>query len=124
MDIDSETGLPKLPENFFWRVRHRRHNVTGMFDTFTRTDTTRLQVQLIHKYTSTSLRNTQKRNWFGRKVWTAEYYEDVAENALFTEDTQGTNPIAVKNAANRITHLWEKAKVRDALIGDYPPNSL
>lgn len=122
--IDTATGLPALPDGYFWRVRHHRTAVMGTLDYFTRTDTSRLQVQLIHKYTLNQPRSIKKRNWIGRKVWVTEYYEDVAENSLFTEDTLGTNKIAVQNAANRIMKLWEKAKERDALIGDYPPLSL
>ena len=122
--IDTATGLPKLPDDYFWRVRHHRIQVQGSLDYFTRTDTSRLQVQLIHKYTLTKPRTIQKRNWFGRKVWTTGYYEDVAENAVITEDALGTNPIAIQNAANRIMKLWAKAKERDRLVGDYPLLSL
>lgn len=119
----TDTGLPTLPEGYFWRVRHRLYYPAGFYE-FAHTDKTRLQVQLIHKYEVTRTGTSTHRNWFGKYVQRPYERIDLVENELFTEDTEGTNPIAVQNAANRIVKLWEKAKERDALIGDYPPKSL
>lgn len=114
--MTTETGLPELPEGHFWRVRyHHRYSSYGI----DYVDRTRLQVQLIETRTTTWI--ATQRKWFRNKEIS---YTDVDKNALFTEDCQGTNPIAVRNAANRIMKLWEKAKVRDALVGDYPPKTL
>lgn len=117
----TDTGLPKLPEGYFWRVRHWREYIGyGLYNT----KKNKLQVQLIHKYTYSRPDYKRVRNWFGRKVYKKYTLTDAVESDVFTEDTLGTNKIAVQNAANRIVKLWEKAKERDALIGDYPPKSL
>lgn len=82
-------------------------------------DKTRLQVQLVHKYAVNESWNEKK--WFRTRTVT---HESIRQTELFTEDAQGTNPIAIRNAANRIINLWGKAKERDALVGDYPPKKL
>lgn len=121
----SDTGLPILPEGYFWRVRHYREYIETSFGPVRyREDKTRLQVQLIHRYELTRTYTNSHRSWFGRYVDKPYRKVDVIEEALFTEDTLGTNKIAVQNAANRIVKLWEKAKERDLLVGDYPPLSL
>lgn len=124
-DIDTATGLPALPEGYFWRVQHHREYADTVYGRVRiNNDRERLQVVLIHRYEKTRTGTTTHRNWLGRYVHKPYTDIDVIEDALFTEDTLGTNKIAVQNAANRIVKLWEKAKERDALIGDYPPKSL
>lgn len=113
----TDTGLPELPEGYFWRVRHHKTRRLGAYyGTFYLTDEKRLQVQLIHRKVTTHTR-TEKRMF--RTVTITDV--DAREVELFTEDAQGTNPIAVRNAANRIAKQWARAKERDALVGDYPP---
>lgn len=119
--IDEETGLPKLPEGYFWRVRHHRETAMNSYygNPYIWEDKTRLQVQLVNAKKHTEV--TSERKWFRTVEATRETTREVV---LFTEDAQGTNPIAVRNTANRIMNLWIKAKERDALVGDYPPKKL
>lgn len=117
-----ETGLPALPEGYFWRVRHRRYRPNKYPDWVT-TDTTRLQVLLIKTFSGTRTEKVYPKPWYRRthKEITTPY---TSEDIEFVEDAEGTHAIAVRNAANRIMKRWEKAKVRDALVGDYPPKTL
>ena len=117
--MTTETGLPALPEGYFWRVRHHRTLLYTYYGERYHTDTSRLQVELIHRSTETNYITGRK--WF-RTVRTED--ESVKEQVEFVEDAEGTHAIAVRNAANRIMKQWEKAKVRDALVGDYPPKTL
>lgn len=118
----SETGLPALPEGYFWRVRHRRYRPYKDYD-FIATDETRLQVLLMKTVSGVRTEKVYPKPWYRRthREITTPY---TVEDTQFVEDCEGTNPIAVRNAANRIVKRWEKAKVRDALVGDYPPKTL
>lgn len=118
----SETGLPELPEGYFWRVRHHRSRDQGYHD-WVVTDTTRLQVLLMQTVSGTRTEKVYPKPWYRlthQEITTPYTYEEIQ----FVEDCEGTHPIAVSNAANRIMKRWEKAKVRDALVGDYPPKTL
>lgn len=117
-----ETGLPALPEGYFWRVRHHRTWDQG-YHYGVITDTTRLQVLLIKTSSGTRTEEVWPKPWYRRtpREITTPY---TSEDIKFVEDAEGTHAIAVRNAANRIMKQWEKAKVRDALVGDYPPKTL
>ena len=115
----SETGLPELPEGYLWRVRYHRTPLESYYGRRYYTDKKRLQVQLIRTYVQTEA--VTERKWF-RTVTT--YEEATREAEVLTEDAQGTNPIAIRNAANRIMNLWARQKERDDLVGDYPPKKL
>lgn len=119
----TETGLPALPEGYFWRVRHRRHHPYKNWPEAVATDFSRLQVLLMKTVSGVRTEKVYQKPWYRRthREITTPY---TSEDVEFVEDTEGTNPIAVRNAANRIMKRWEKAKVRDALIGDYPPKTL
>lgn len=120
--MTNETGLPALPEGYFWRVRHHETIEWGYHGSRTVKDKSRLQVCLIHSWTEMNVSEYPK-PWYRLK---ATQVTDIStqEKLLFVEDPEGTHAIAVRNAANRIMKRWEKAKVRDALVGDYPPKTL
>jgi hypothetical protein len=118
-----ETGLPALSEGYFWRVRHHRTRLYTYYGESYRTDTSRLQVLLIKTLSGTRTEKVYPKPWYrrtAREISTPYTSEDIQ----FVEDAEGTHVIAVRNAANRIMKRWEKAKVRDALVGDYPPKTL
>lgn len=120
--MTTETGLPELPEGYFWRVRHRRYRPFEKYD-WVDTDTTRLQVLLIKTFSGTRTEKVYPKPWYRRTHKEIEV-PYTSEDIQFVEDAEGTHTIAVRNAANRIMKRWEKAKVRDALVGDYPPKTL
>lgn len=120
--MTTETGLPALPEGYFWRVRHRLYRPYKDYDWMS-TDTTRLQVLLMKTVSGTRTEDVWPKPWYRRnprRVTTPYTLEDTQ----FVEDCEGTHSIAVRNAANRIMKRWEKAQVRDSLVGDYPPKTL
>lgn len=118
----TETGLPALPEGYFWRVRHHRTWDQGYrFGVIV--DSTRLQVLLMRPVSGTRTEKVYPKPWYRRTHQETEV-SYTSEDIQFVEDAEGTHPIAVRNAANRIMKQWEKAKVRDALVGDYPPKTL
>lgn len=119
----TETGLPALPEGYFWRVRHHETYDWAYYDYRTQVDKSRLQVLLIKTFSGTRTEKVYPKPWYQRthKEITTPY---TSEDIQFVEDAEGTHAIAVRNAANRIMKRWEKAKVRDALVGDYPPKTL
>lgn len=121
--MTTETGPPALPEGYFWRVRHRRHHPYKNWPGAVATDLSRLQVLLIKTFSGTRTEKVYPKPWYRRthKEITTPY---TSEDIEFVEDAEGTHAIAVRNAANRIMKRWEKAKVRDALVGDYQPKSL
>lgn len=115
-----ETGLPALPEGYFWRVRHHEaYNWSGL----TYVDKSRLQVLLIKTFSGTRTEKVYPKPWY-RRTHKGIEVPYTSEDIQFVEDAEGTHTIAVRNAANRIMKRWEKAKVRDALVGDYPPKTL
>lgn len=122
MTLDDATGLPALPEGYFWRVRHRQYRPTNRYDWWD-TDTSRLQVLLMRTVSGVTTEQRWPKPWYrlSPRVITVPY---TSEDVQYVEDAEGTHPIAVRNAAYRILKQWEKAKVRDALIGDYPPMKL
>lgn len=122
MTLDDATRLPALPEGYFWRVRHRLYQVYASYE-WTATDTTRLQVVLMKITTGTRTETELSKPWYRRKARKIET-PWTSQDVQLVEDAEGTHPIAVSNAANRIMKRWEKAKVRDALVGDYPPKKL
>lgn len=118
----NETGLPALPEGYFWRVRYREGYIPGSYY-YTEVDKTRLQVVLIKTTPGNRTEKVYPKPWYRRthQEITTPY---TCEDTQFVEDCEGTHPIALSNAANRIMKRWDKAKVRDALVGDYPPRTL
>lgn len=121
--MSSETGLPALPEGYFWRVRHHETYDWAYYGHHTQVDKSRLQVLLLKTFSGTRTEKVYPKPWYRRthKEITTPY---TSEDIQFVEDAEGTHAIAVRNAANRIMKRWEKAKVRDALVGDYPPKKL
>lgn len=118
----TETGLPALPEGYFWRVQHRRYSTHEGYPWVSK-DTTRLQVLLMNTISGTRTETVFPKPWYRRTHKEIEV-PYTSEDTQFVEDCEGTHPIAVRNAANRIMKRWDKAKVRDALVGDYPPKTL
>lgn len=116
----TDTGLPELPEGYLWRVRHRR--IYNGFYVASVVDSGKLQVVLIRKWWETRHNIEMGTPWY-RKASTYTESTEI-ESELFAEDCQGSHPIAVRNAANRIMKRWEGQKIRDSLIGDYPPKKL
>lgn len=121
--MTTETGLPALPEGYFWRVRHRRLHPYINWPQAVETDRSCLQVLLIKTFSGTRTEEVWPKPWYRRtpREITTPY---TTEDIQFVEDCEGTHAIAVRNAANRIMKRWEKAKMRDALVGDYPPMTL
>lgn len=96
-DIDEETGLPALPEGYFWRVRDA--NYKG------------------HAYVE--LRSTYKRRYwlFWKKLYSTKLHEEMVLAPI-------TRPRVLKEAQDCIQAVQNHLVSDYSLIGDYPPKNL
>lgn len=105
-DIDIETGLPKLPENFFWRVS----NSGGIIDVYP-------MVEIREKYVGFFGREKSRRAGIGDTLvshtWGPRDGESVRENILYLAEK------IVNRFEDQRTQLSEPD-----YRGDYPPKSL
>lgn len=96
MEISEVTGLPELPEGYFWRVTARYNHYTGEF--------AGLYVALMRR---------EKRWWGGH----SEY--EIMGDAERLE--AGRNTVVV--TAEAVYRRWQCARERVQYVGDYPPKT-
>lgn len=99
LTIDVNTGLPELPEGYFFRVAKR--------STYS------------EYYYVTVYRKVKKKRFF---FWT--YEKDVEQ--IFNNMIHPTlNERNIRDAAYKCVQDWDNWKARDtSLLGDYPPKKL
>lgn len=111
--MDQLTGLPVLPEGYFWRVSH-----AGPDWALLAGQEPRLAVEIRVKEFRTVARKAG--GFFSKWVPVTE----EGSRVVLVEECKGTAPVAVVNAARRAVKRLEAHRAAEALVGDYPPKSL
>jgi hypothetical protein len=151
-EIDSTTNLPKLPENFFWRVARGEDREYGSFGWTYRSESNKLRL-----IENTTEKVTEGRLWWKKtttKPIEKVHYDLVIQKTLPVAKGKGTRALPapkgyalsdngeyyVNKALNRETILDTAERIlskqaRDDIVkaekyaegklyGDYPPKSL
>lgn len=119
MRIDPNTGLPELPEGYFWRVGHPKEYVYG----FTFEDTSKLAVRLMWEQPDREVED--KRNKIVQKlVPRPKRYEPQDPLTVDAQECKGTSDRAILDAANVIMKRWKAKAKMHSKLGDYPPKKL
>jgi hypothetical protein len=113
MNINPETGLPSLPGGYFWRVENASRYST---------DPSAIIVRLMQKIVR-KVSYPVKLHWWSLRYTTLtnEEHEEVYITGHYAK---GVHPQAILDAANVCIKKWEQEKIRNSLLGDYPPKSL
>lgn len=122
MELDSATGLPKLPEGYFWRTQQICEGSTWR----------EYEILIVGP-------KKQERKvgwWLWKKTVQVEALtahhsepigEQLGENGPYKYH-QNLTPVRVRVAANRAYDKWTAKREADeqtaALLGDYPPLSV
>lgn len=121
MTIDQNTGLPQLPEGFFWRVTHPL-DPGGYWGGYSQ-DTTKLQVLLMEQLPDEEAED--KRSKLIRRLFPLETtWEPQAPGVEYAETCQGTSNQAIVNAAYRVLKRQRRDESLSSKLGDYPPKKL
>lgn len=110
MIIDDETGLPELPEGYFWRIAKWNPAITE-----------RVSIAIMEIGT--------KRHWFKTVPWNWEFYS-ISCYAVELEQSEDPESFVREIAADvyRVaSKKWLGQKQRDRIeriYGDYPPKKL
>lgn len=117
MEIDDTTGLPALPEGYWWGVRKIEAQNDWQIDF--------IAVGILHK--------VELRTYWRNKP-TGKFKNDwlVYKNAYWDKFQQSEDPRKfISNMADKLydeaEKLWRaeaQADTIESLLGDYPPNSL
>jgi hypothetical protein len=123
-ELNSDTGLPALPDGMFWRVMQERHYYGGL--------TNAVVVQIIQPYTETTRpprtffgiqfgtypeKEVRKENILGEEIITGEDKEKYILYSKITADD-------VYRTAELVLAAYNKSQSAKDLLGDYPPNKL
>jgi hypothetical protein len=120
--IDVNTGLPELPDGQRWVIRE-----CGTWDEFygwrpdDELEIALQKVEIIAVFAK-KRKHIFSRTWIDDRSKIVEHKE--RRTTLYTEKLLGAHPIAAVNAANRILKRVAKDKMRNDLIGTYPPKRL
>lgn len=127
-DIDLNTGLPALPENFFWRVGE---HVSGF-----PFEAPCVRVELVEKYLEPKLVETLNVNtflWFNRKVevyeeenvhFRQDIYEKVDGERIIDKSLSEVTPADILETAQKLFDRYTRVKETRNLFGNYPPKKL
>lgn len=145
-EIDIETGLPQLPEDYYWRVQKETTRWGAFNDYFV--------VEIVHRW----VRKEKRRGdiffgfipwgWYettivetqveiSQGVWDRTKPRDEEADDKFTgivfvldtekyeaKDSDFVTAEDILMAANRAMERFTMKRAADALIGNYPPNKL
>jgi hypothetical protein len=112
-EIDPDTGLPVLPEGFFWRV-------DGPTSFYGHPD--KPMVRLMRTVEYQDSRVTIPGRWPWSKGVLAVLTRD--DSVLFKPLPDEFTKEHIRKAAVAIWDRWQVVKAREALVGDYPPKRL
>lgn len=109
-EIDLETGLPKLPKGYFWRIEKYNPAITP-----------RVAIAIMKEST--------RRKWFKTVEWA---YEFSSVDVFAQQLEQSENPEAwvlelAQKVYDRSVYKWRaetQTERVNALYGDYPPKKL
>lgn len=121
MSIDVNTGLPQLPEGYFWRVTYPLDEDYSFFTA--PLDRTKLKVFLMEE--SPDKKVEDKRNkLIQRMIPLKDTWEKQSPTGTYSELCKGVSNQAIVDAAYRILKRQRRDKALSAKIGDYPPKKL
>lgn len=140
-EIDESTGLPKLPEGYFWRVGESALSImwrkpVGVWSEWKPVTST--AAFLSTSYEVENRTREEARRWPRKTVMVPEYRtrlsgDDVPvfvtrygewEPAYRGWQCVEADPVTVENLHDRALETftgWDAKKASDALLGDYPP---
>lgn len=120
--IDKNTGLPDLPDGHRWVIAPKRISSGGGYFWF---DDPKILNISIERFSVQQVSVSKKvKGLFGRKKKIKSLEARELTEKLISVELQGNNPIAARNAANRAIKEFGALKMRDSLIGTYPPKKL
>lgn len=120
--IDENAGLPDLPESHRWVISPKRISSESGYFWF---DDPKILNISIERFSVQQVSVSKKmKGLFGRKKKIKSLESREVTEKLISIELQGNNPIAARNAANRAMKEFEALKMRDSLIGTYPPKKL
>lgn len=109
-ELDIETGLPKLPEGYFWRIEKYNPAITP-----------RVAIAI--------MRESTRRKWFKTVEWAYEFssVDIFAQELEQSADPEGWVLELAKKVYDRAVPKWRaESQVQrvEFLYGDYPPKKL
>lgn len=121
MTIDQNTGLPQLPEGYFWRVDHP--NSYGDWSPFQLEDKTTLQVRLMMELPDKA--QEDGRHWLIKRIFPLDNTATPQDPlSLYKRKCKGMSNQAIVNAAYQILKQQSHDKRVASKLGDYPPKKL
>ena len=135
MIIDSKTGLPALPEGWWWEVKEEKHITKWVAEMALYDFGYQVQIRCINTKTA----DLRKKHWWSKKeTWVdlpaPVQYEATLKSEWITKadvDVMGSADIspvitkkAVLNAARRCKIAFDRTWETQNLVGKYPPNTL
>lgn len=110
MNIDVKTGLPELPDGYYWEIREYKYESYDIIYNYT-LDT--LQISIC----------TRRKRWFGTKV------TRVVSSLMLERGTTRHSVVAptTKNILKYAKEAWdvfERARTLRSAVGEYPPKKL
>lgn len=123
---DIETGLPELPEGFFWRIRNAQRPLYDWFRSTTYVDVYDEFVLCVMKtgYVKPGTRVIPGK-WYWPFPKTEDDSRQVPAQEVYIEKVYGEpTPEAFRDTAQVLLKRFEDARLRERLLGDYPPKKL
>lgn len=118
--LDENTGLPELPEGYFWRVEHPLlHIHSGIYQR----DTDRLQVGLM-KQPEDTLEPDPRSKWVQKILPAKREVSTQTPKMLYLSACKGTSDQAIRDAAYTILKRKREDERLASKLGDYPPKKL
>lgn len=146
--IDWMTGLPEVPDDYFWRVSKTNAQVqTENFKQSTQSQYG-FAMSLGYQNREVGFVSLMRRVRVFKYKWRRESYDEQEElvrrimicnttktpcedNLELVEHDYSITPGSIRRTANEVMRVWEAAKTaaarkqeEDALMGDYPPKRL
>jgi hypothetical protein len=111
--IDTDTGLPVLPDGFFWRVE-------GRTTFYGHPEKPNVRLMRTVKFTDSRVTVPGRWPWSAGVPAVQTRNEPVLVKPLPDEFTEEH----IRKAALDVWDRWQVVKAREALVGDYPPKRL
>lgn len=137
MTIDQNTGLPQLPEGYFWRVEEHtitifadavwgewRENVRGWYQG-SKTAELRVRKERRRGFLFGSVKVNEVRIKHTQRMHLKTYGEwEFSEGKMRNTEADPVTPGNVVERCQEVLLEWEADKSRKAIYGDYPPKKL
>ena len=125
--IDPQTGLPRLPDGYFWRVDTSGVQIRKIFVTpwssYRRHETNYDMPWTVYKVETREV-DTFRYGFFGRKIpYKRVEYRHVGSYMVEFKSVI-IEPDSILEECQQLLEYWEQTEKRRALYGDYPPKKL